>query len=140
MSFFGNKFVAIREHYKTGLIFKMHSVLVVDDDADLLEMVDLALSFHGFKITTIAGGAFFFDTIATVKPDIILLDVFLGDSDGRNLCQNLKTGSEYHDIPVILYSAGNISASSIQQSGANAFVSKPFDLKQLAEKIKTLVK
>jgi len=117
----------------------MPSVLIVDDDSDLLEMVALALSTHGFTTTSITDGKTFIDTVSTVKPDIILLDIFLGDIDGRRLCQNLKTETLYKNIPVILYSAGNISMSSIGESEANAFIPKPFNIKQLTEKISSLL-
>jgi DNA-binding response OmpR family regulator len=118
----------------------MKKVLIADDDVDLLDMVKMLLSRAGFAISTIASGKFFLERVTTVKPDIILLDVFLGDTDGRSLCQLVKTDPEYHDIPVILYSAGYISTSSISHSRANAFFSKPFDIKELVEKIKALVK
>ena len=117
----------------------MKKVLIADDDVDLLDMVRMLLTRAGFAISTIASGKFFLEKLNTVKPDIILLDVFLGDTDGRTLCQLVKTDPEYKDIPVILYSAGYISTSSISQSRANAFFSKPFDIKELVEKIKRLV-
>jgi len=118
----------------------MKKVLIADDDVDLLDMVKMLLSRAGFAISTIATGKFFFEKVTTVKPDIILLDVFLGDTDGRSLCQLVKTDPQYQDIPVILYSAGYISNSSISYSKANAFFSKPFDIKELVAKIKALVK
>ena len=118
----------------------MKKVLIADDDADLLDMVKMLLSRAGFAISTIASGKFFLEKLTAVNPDIILLDVFLGDTDGRTLCQLVKTDPKYQDIPVILYSAGYISTSSIFQSQANAFFSKPFDIKDLVEKIKALVK
>jgi len=118
----------------------MKKVLIADDDVDLLDMVKMLLSRAGFAISTIANGKFFYERVTTVKPDIILLDVFLGDTDGRSLCQLVKTDPDYQDIPVILYSAGYISTSSISHSRANAFFSKPFDIKELVEKIKALVK
>ena len=118
----------------------MKKVLIADDDVDLLDMVKMLLSRAGFAISTIATGKSFFERVNIIKPDIILLDVFLGDTDGRTLCQLVKTDPEFQDIPVILYSAGYISTSSIFQSKANAFFSKPFDIKDLVEKIKALVK
>lgn len=117
----------------------MASVLIVDDDTDLLEMVAMALSTHGFATTSISDGKTFIDTVSTVKPDVILLDVFLGDIDGRKLCQKLKTETPFTNIPVILYSAGNISMRSIMESAANAFFPKPFSIKQLTEKISSLL-
>jgi DNA-binding response OmpR family regulator len=118
----------------------MKKVLIADDDVDLLDMVKMLLSRAGFAISTIANGKSFFERLSIIKPDIILLDVFLGDTDGRTLCQVVKTDPEYKHIPVILYSAGYISNSSISRSMANAFFSKPFDIKELVEKIKRLVK
>jgi len=118
----------------------MKKVLIADDDVDLLDMVKMLLSRAGFAISTIASGKSFLERVTIIKPDIILLDVFLGDTDGRSLCQLVKTDPEYRDIPVILYSAGYISNSSISHSRANAFFNKPFDIKELVEKIKMLVK
>jgi DNA-binding response OmpR family regulator len=118
----------------------MSSVLVFDDDADLLEMVYLTLSANGFDTIAMSDGKSFFDAVNTIRPDLILLDIFLGDIDGRTLCRFLKTQNEFQDIPVILYSAGNIPQATIKESLANAFISKPFDIKLLISNIKSLVK
>lgn len=117
----------------------MYKVLVVDDDLDLLEMVGMALTKPGYAISTINNGKSFFDRIESFKPDLILLDIFLGDADGRALCLQLKQVPEYWHIPVILYSAGHIPSQTIEKSRANAFLTKPFDIKQLFEKIQGLL-
>ena len=117
----------------------MHKVLVVDDDHDLLEMVEMALSKQGFVVETITNGESFFREVDSFKPHLILLDIFLGDADGRRLCYELKLAPAYQHIPVILYSAGVVPGSSIVSSMANAFVNKPFEIKQLSEKIKSLL-
>jgi DNA-binding response OmpR family regulator len=116
----------------------MYSVLVVDDDTDLLEMVNMVLRANGFDISCIASGKSFFDAVRSIKPHVILLDVFLGDSDGRNLCHQLKTGTHSQDIPVILYSAEKISGDSLKHSKADHFMAKPFDIGQLVQKINHL--
>jgi len=117
----------------------MHKVLVVDDDHDLLEMVEMALTKQGFVVSTVSNGKSFFNKVNTFKPHVILLDIFLGDADGRTLCHELKLTPAYQDIPVILYTAGHVPGSSIAGSLANAFVNKPFEIKQLSEKIKSLL-
>ena len=117
----------------------MQEILVVDDDRDLLEMVEMTLSRLGYHITALAKGSFFFNTVESTRPDIILLDIFLGDADGRTLCYNLKLQTAYEDIPVILYSAGYVPLSTIEHSKADEFIIKPFDIKYLVEKIKTLL-
>ncbi|MEO5562496.1 MAG: response regulator [Chitinophagaceae bacterium] len=110
-------------------------VLIVDDDVDLLEMVSLVLRRHAMTVTCLVNGSGVLESIQTKKPDIILMDIYLGDSDGRDLCRTIKSTKEFQDIPVILYSAGNIPAASIETSGANDFITKPFDISVLVNKI-----
>ena len=117
----------------------MQKILIVDDDKDLLEMVEMTLSRLGYHITTLAKGSGFLNIVESTRPDIILLDIFLGDADGRTLCYNLKLQPAYENIPVILYSAGYVPLSSIKHSKADEFIIKPFDITSLVEKIKTLL-
>ena len=117
----------------------MQKNLVVDDDTDLLEMIEMTLSRLGYHITTLAKGSGFINILESNRPDIILLDIFLGDADGRNLCYQMKLQPAYENIPVILYSAGYVPLSTIKNSKADEFIIKPFDIKQLLEKIKSLL-
>lgn len=111
------------------------NVLVVDDDKDLLEMVSLVLRKHDMQVTCLDNGHALFPSLSTDKPDVVLMDIYLGDSDGRELCRKMKDNSDFQHLPVILYSAGNISASSIEACRANDFIAKPFDIFQLIKKI-----
>ena len=117
----------------------MQKILVIDDDKDLLEMVEMTLSRLGYHITTLAKGSGFLNMVESIRPDIILLDIFLGDADGRTLCYNLKLQPIYENIPVILYSAVYVPHSTIEHSKADEFIIKPFEIKYLVEKIKTLL-
>lgn len=117
----------------------MQTVLVVDDDTDLLDMVNLVLTSHELNVTCISKGSLLLESIEGSRPDLILMDVFLGDSDGRDLCLSLKTSGKYTNIPVILYSAGFITASSIKASMANDFMVKPFDISRLVDKIRGMI-
>src|SRR5678810_295406 len=82
-------------------------------------------------ITTLAKGSGFINSVESSRPDIILLDIFLGDADGRSLCYQMKLQPAYENIPVILYSAGYVPLSTIEHSKADEFIIKPFDAKQL---------
>jgi DNA-binding response OmpR family regulator len=115
----------------------MTKVLIVDDDNDLLEMVSLVLTNYNMKVDALGQCVQFFDTMSDVQPDIVLMDIYLGECDGRDLCLDLKGRSNYSNIPVILYSAGNISVSSVKESKADDFMSKPFDITQLVSRINT---
>lgn len=117
----------------------MARVLIVDDDTDLLDMVSMALSQYGFDISTLTSGAPLYKKVENFQPDIVLMDIFLGDADGRALCYELKDQPLYQQIPVILYSAGHVPRASVERARANAFLAKPFDIRHLVEKIKQLI-
>ena len=112
----------------------MHKILVVDDDKDLLEMVCIFLEGQGMQVQYISENFSVKEQLSNFKPDIILMDIYLGSDDGREICSELKK-SPYSHIPVLLYSAGNISASSLHKSMADDFLVKPFNLKTLINTI-----
>ena len=103
----------------------------MDDDGDLREMVTMVLRFRGMEIKGLASGKLLLESLTIEKPDMVLMDIYLGDSDGRSLCKQLKNSEEYSAIPIVLYSAGVISNASIVDSLADDFVQKPFDLSSL---------
>ena len=116
----------------------MVKVLVLDDDPDLLEMVEIILRNHKMDVTCINKGSDLVDSIEQFNPDVVLMDIYLGDTDGRVLCDNLKKSSKYSRLPIILYSAGNISQASIDTSQANEFLTKPFEVTKLINVINSL--
>jgi DNA-binding response OmpR family regulator len=114
----------------------MKRILAVDDNDDILEVLRYILEDSGYMVDTLSNGHFLFDQIKEHTPDLILLDIMLGDMDGRALCKAIKTKEETHGIPVILVSASHDIASSLNQSGApNDFVAKPFDMDVLLNSI-----
>jgi DNA-binding response OmpR family regulator len=116
----------------------MPHILVVDDDADLLELVTLVLKRSKYRVTALQDGEKVFSTVENTLPDIILMDIYLGSTDGRNLCKSLKTDEKYQGIPIILYSAGNITSQSIKDSLADSFIVKPFNNAEILSKIQAL--
>jgi DNA-binding response OmpR family regulator len=118
----------------------MTNILIVDDDADLAHMVSILLKKAGMFVESINTGNVLFKTMDVFKPDIILMDIYLGEHDGRNLCRAIKSNATWKSIPVILYSAGNITPGSVRESLADAFIAKPFDNQEMVEKIRDLVK
>lgn len=116
----------------------MIKALVVDDDEDLLDMVTMMLKANGMEVFTLSGGSQFFEALETIKPHIVVMDIFLGDSDGRDLCREAKSRPEFSAIPVILYSAGNINKSMIDQVCADNFMPKPFDMDMMVSRIRAL--
>src|ERR1700761_6604040 len=96
----------------------MRRILAVDDDNDILEVLQFILEDSGYEVETLSDGRFLFDKIKDHTPDLILLDIMLGNMDGRELCKDVKAKEETHDIPVILVSASHSINESFQQKGA----------------------
>ena len=114
----------------------MQTILVVDDDKDILEVLQYILEDSGYEVDTLSDGHFLFDKIKEHAPDLILLDIMLGNMDGRELCKNVKTKQETHDIPVIMISAShNVADTLHQQGGPDDFIAKPFDINVLLDRI-----
>ena len=118
----------------------MPHVIILDDEEDLLDMVSLGLTRHGLTTTCVLNSQRFFSELVARRPDAILMDIYIGKEDGREICKQIKEDNTFSNIPVILYSAGNVSDESIKESGADEFVSKPFIVKELAEKLLKLCK
>jgi len=114
----------------------MKKVLVVDDNIDILTVVKLILISNGFEVEIISRWRLMDEKIRNYKPDIILLDIALGDADGRKLCIKLRTDDKTAHIPVILFSANYNLELSFADYMANDFIPKPFETSFLVDKIR----
>lgn len=114
----------------------MKRILAVDDNKDILNVLRYILEDSGYEVDTLSDGHHLFDKIKERTPDLILLDIMLGDMDGRALCKDVKTTKETNSIPVILISASHNLGDVLKQSGPpDDFVAKPFDMYTLLNSI-----
>ncbi|GAA4335101.1 hypothetical protein GCM10023149_42860 [Mucilaginibacter gynuensis] len=115
----------------------MRRILAVDDNNDILEVLQFILEDSGYKVDTLSDGHHLFDKISENQPDLILLDIMLGNMDGRELCREVKSKFETNNIPVILISASHDLAGTLSQKGSpDAFISKPFDINVLLNTVR----
>ena len=103
------------------------SILVVDDDEDVLVLMKHALSSQGYIPTISPNGENMMDIITQSPPDIILLDIHMKGVDGGTVCQLIKTNQTTAAIPVIMFSANENVASIAQHCGADGYIKKPFE-------------
>jgi len=108
---------------------------MVDDDTDLLLVLEHALKAHGYAVTTLADASQVFDTIKSVQPAIIVLDIGMGKWDGRTICTRIKAETAYRHIPVILYSGLAEDAYTIAGCKADLFLQKPLSTSYFLHKI-----
>lgn len=106
----------------------MNKILVIDDDVDILTLVKMTLTMHGYNVAILSKWEGIDNTIATYAPDLIVLDVSLGGADGREICRRIKSDKNTQHIPVILFSANIEMEKSIGDCNAQGFISKPYEL------------
>ena len=112
-------------------------ILAVDDDLAILEVLKEILEYYGYDVNTLSTGTTIFNKIDEFHPDLILLDIMLAGMDGREICKNLKQGTDTRLIPVILISATHDVKQSINNFGApDDYLPKPFDISNLLNKVK----
>lgn len=111
------------------------SILFVDDNPDMRELVRVGLENDGYKVTSTASAQEFLDKLPQLTPDAILLDLILADENGLNLISKIR---EYTNAPVIVVSGKNDLVDKVigLEMGADDYVSKPFQMKELSTRIK----
>ena len=113
-------------------------VLIVDDDAELVELITDALKRdHRFEVRSVNNG---FDAGMMVKeyrPDLIILDVMLPDINGQEVCQRVRSDKSMDDVRIICISGmvEENKVSELKAAGANDFMHKPFDVERLIERM-----
>lgn len=115
----------------------MNRILVVDDNADILQIVKVILENYGYEVLVTLNGEETLDTTNIFYPNLILMDVFLAAGmDGRDICKALKSNAKTKDIPVIMFSAQIKMEDVLNSSQADDFIAKPFEVKDLLNKIR----
>jgi len=114
-----------------------HKVLVIDDDANILDLLKSGLEVMGYNAATCEDVHSFEKLMASFRPDIILMDVNMPGGDGISLCRNLKLSKDTADIPVIMLTAFSDDRTfhDAMLFGANGFITKPFELSDIKKKI-----
>jgi excisionase family DNA binding protein len=118
-------------------------ILIVDDDAEIVELLVDVLSRDGrFEIKTAASGYEAGIQTQQFRPDLILLDYMLPDVNGNVVCQTIRKNPEFEHIKIIIVS-GVVKRDEIKQllkSGAEDFIKKPFNIVELTEKVTAVLK
>lgn len=111
-------------------------ILILDDDDDILEILSMLLSDHGYDVKTKNSGSMALEDIESFQPDLVLMDVMLGEMDGRMICKSIKENEITRFLPVILISGTHDLAALLDVPGApDDFVAKPFDTGHLLGRI-----
>lgn len=110
-------------------------IMILEDDEELLKFEEIILMEEGYNVIPL-NHYLSLEYLIEFLPEIILLDVRLGDGYGHLLCKELKNNPNTVNIPVILISGSTNLKELSEEYKANSFLSKPFDINDLVELVK----
>jgi two-component system, OmpR family, response regulator len=115
-------------------------LLVVDDEATILELLSGSLRLAGFEVVTAASGAEAVRAAASDRPDLVLLDVMMPDGDGFEALRRMRSGVA--EVPVIFLTARDEVSDRVKgfAVGGDDYVTKPFSLEELLGRIRAVLK
>jgi DNA-binding response OmpR family regulator len=120
----------------------MPKILIVDDDVTMTKLLKTLLMMDGHQITTVNESTKAIEVAATVDPDLITLDLMMPDLTGFELCELLRQDPRFMNIPIIIVSASDDleSKSKARAAGAKEYLTKPFNVEVLLEKVRELTR
>jgi DNA-binding response OmpR family regulator len=113
----------------------MAKILLIDDDPDIRTVMSLVLKKEGYEVDTASRREEALAKLEEEKPSLILLDVLLSGADGRELCREVKAAEKTKDIPIIIFSGHPGAALKFESYGADDFIAKPVNVKELLNKL-----
>lgn len=118
------------------------TILVVEDDRDIQELLSYNLAQEGFQVLRAMTGEDGWRMAKTRKPDLVLLDLMLPGMDGMEVCRRIKKSSETEDIPIVMLTAKGEDADIITglEVGADDYVTKPFSPKVLIARARAVLR
>jgi DNA-binding response OmpR family regulator len=116
----------------------MKKIVLIEDDADLFTLLKYNLEKEGFSMVGSQTGKGALDLCRRVRPDLILLDIMLPDSDGLDICKGIRNDIELMHVPIIFLTARASETDRIVglELGANDYIVKPFFIRELIARIK----
>ena len=114
-------------------------IYAVDDEENILEIIEYNLSKNGYEVKGFKNGSSFMDFFNAKKPDLVILDLMLPDSDGYDICKRIR---EKSDVPIIILSARSEEFDKVLglELGADDYISKPFGIRELLARVKNILK
>lgn len=111
----------------------MANVLIVEDEVVLSHLYVRLFSLSMYNVKVISTGKDIAEMITSFRPDVILLDIYLRNEDGRDICKKIK--QNLTAIPVILVSTSNELKEMCEACGADDYIEKPFDINDMMNKV-----
>jgi two-component system, OmpR family, phosphate regulon response regulator PhoB len=120
----------------------MSSILIIEDEKDILDLVEYHLKQSGFQVLTAADGGAGLELAIKKRPNLIILDLMLPVMDGKDVCRSLKSNPITQSIPVLMLTAKAEELDRVVgfELGADDYVTKPFSPQELVLRIKAILR
>lgn len=117
-------------------------ILIVDDEANIRELIAFNLKNEGYRILTAADGISALKTIKEEKPSLILLDLMLPGMNGYEVCKEVRREKELSTTPIIMLSAKDAEFDKVLglELGADDYMTKPFSVRELVARVKAVLR
>jgi len=117
------------------------SILVVDDEPNIVLSLEFLLKQAGFRVRTVANGESALVAITQEPPDLVLLDVMIPGRDGYAVCQEIRNNPAWRNMRIIMLTAkgGDIQREKGLSLGADEYVTKPFSTRELVERVRRML-
>jgi two-component system phosphate regulon response regulator PhoB len=118
------------------------TILAVDDEEDILELIDYNLSKEGYDVSTVSSGEDALKRARELAPNLIVLDLMLPGIDGLEVCRRIKGDAKTASIPIIMLTAKSDEADIVTglELGADDYITKPFSPRVLIARIRTVLR
>ena len=118
---------------------KKTTILVADDDPQLLRLMTRNLQFEGYEVLPVSDGQQAFEQIETQRPDLVLLDVMMPKMDGFTVCHRVR---EFSAVPIIIVTARGQDQDKIRglDLGADDYLTKPFSVDELLARVRAVLR
>lgn len=120
----------------------MAVIYIVEDDKNISEIESYALKNSGYTVDTFENAKTFWNRVQDRKPDLVLLDVMLPDSDGIEVLKKMRRNPDTRRVPVIMVTAKSSEIDKVKglDNGADDYITKPFGIMELISRVKAILR
>lgn len=117
----------------------MKKILIVDDEADIIEILKFVLETNGYECITASDGEMGLNLAREISPDLIILDVMMPKINGYKVSRFLKFDEKYKNIPILMLTARSQEEDKAigEETGADEYITKPFNVDVVVQKVKS---
>ena len=118
------------------------SIVIVEDEKDILKLLEFNLGKEGYRVKGFLSGEDGLKAIQKITPDLVILDLMLPGIDGLTICRQIRSDSTASNLPIIMLTAKDSEIDIVTglELGANDYITKPFSIRVLIARIRTILR